>query len=278
MPLTPIDTRPLFRPLTQDIVALLRTLPATDWERPTVAGSWRVRDVVAHLLDTGLRTLTVVRDGGKGPAPDRPISNERDLGAFLNRLNDRWIRATETLSPRVLTDLYDRTSHDVAEFIESASLEGPARFAVSWAGESKSTAWFHIGREFTEIWHHGAQIRDAVGAAPFGDARWLHAVLDVAVRGLPHAYRTTAASAGRTIQFEVSGPSGGRWWLVRTDAGWDINAGVTRGPDATVSMSDEVAWRLLFNALPLAAAEPVVRLGGDTALGRPVLSARSVVL
>ena len=97
-------------------------------------------------------------------------------------------------------------------------------------------------------------------------------------RGLPHAYRTTAASAGRTIQFEVSGPSGGRWWLVRTDAGWDINAGVTRGPDATVSMSDEVAWRLLFNALPLAAAEPVVRLGGDTALGRPVLSARSVVL
>ena len=99
VPLTLIDTRPLFRPLTQDIVALLRTLPATDWERPTVAGTWRVRDVVAHLLDTGLRTLTVVRDGGKAPPPDRPISNERDLGAFLNGLNARGFELQSHSAP-----------------------------------------------------------------------------------------------------------------------------------------------------------------------------------
>jgi len=39
------------------VVQLLRTLDPADWQRPTMAGAWRVHDVVAHLLDTALRRL-----------------------------------------------------------------------------------------------------------------------------------------------------------------------------------------------------------------------------
>ena len=32
-------------------VTLLRGLTPEDWEKPTIAGSWIVRDVVAHIVD-----------------------------------------------------------------------------------------------------------------------------------------------------------------------------------------------------------------------------------
>ena len=55
LPLT--DTRSLFHPLSRELVAVLRALDAEDWHRPTAARAWRVRDVVAHLIDTALRRL-----------------------------------------------------------------------------------------------------------------------------------------------------------------------------------------------------------------------------
>ena len=40
----PIDTRPLFRPVSRSLVQLLGELPGETWERPTIAGAWVVRD------------------------------------------------------------------------------------------------------------------------------------------------------------------------------------------------------------------------------------------
>ena len=74
LPLT--DTRFFFRPLSADLVALLRTLSAEAWRRPTLAGSWLVRDVVAHLLDTTLRRALV---------PARRRRTARPAGSIRDR-------------------------------------------------------------------------------------------------------------------------------------------------------------------------------------------------
>ena len=50
-PLAPTDTRALFRPVSSELVTLLRSLEPDDWQRPTLAGTWVVRDIVAHLAD-----------------------------------------------------------------------------------------------------------------------------------------------------------------------------------------------------------------------------------
>ena len=105
-------------------------------------------------------------------------------------------------------------------------VHGPAPFAVAWAGELQSENWFDIGREFTEVWHHQQQIRMAVNAESLPDARYLHAVLEIAARGLPHAYRHVPAAAGQTVVIEVSGPSGGRWTLVSDGERWTLSRGV----------------------------------------------------
>lgn len=43
-------------------------------------------------------------------------------------------------------------------------------------------------------------------------------------------------------------------------------------------MPGEVAWRLLFNALPRSRAQAPVHVEGDAALAMPLLRARSIVV
>jgi len=275
MPLPIVDTRHAFRPLSVEIVELLRSLTPEDWQKPTIAGSWQVRDVAAHLLDTALRRLSLQRDrasGVAGPAPGQ------DFVAFINDLNAVWTRAARRLSARVLTDVYAQASLELAAFMETLDLDAPAFFAVSWAGESESRQWFDIGREFTEVWHHGAQIRDAVGAGRFSNPRWLRDVLHIAMHALPHAYRGVAAPEGAALALRITGPAAGTWTLRRDASQWTVDEGEPRDPAATVTMRDEIAWRLLFNALSDDDSLAQVHVDGGAALARPLLRARAVIV
>jgi hypothetical protein len=161
-PLAPTDTRPFFRPVARELVALLRGLPADAWDKPTVAGTWRVRDAVA--------------------------------------------------------------------------------------------------------------------APPLREPQWLHAVLLIALRGLPHAYRDVPVEPGQAIAIEITGAAGGVFTLRRNEGSWSLLAGREGGESARVSMSDDTAWRLLFNALPPGRAETLVTRDGDPALLAPLLRARSVIV
>src|SRR6266704_2045876 len=90
----PILTAHLFPKIEEMLVALLRSLTADDWERQTIAPKWKVKDVAAHLLDTQLRKLSIVRDGYVAPAP--PIT---DLVAFVDRLNQDGVSLYRRLRP-----------------------------------------------------------------------------------------------------------------------------------------------------------------------------------
>jgi uncharacterized protein (TIGR03083 family) len=277
-PLTPTDTRPFFRPLSAELSRLLRELPAAAWERPTVAGTWRVRDVAAHLLDVTLRRLSFHRDGHIPPAPEAAPRNEREFTAFINRLNRQWVESAARMSPRVLTDLLTTAGVALADFVEALPDDAPALFPVSWAGDHESPGWFDIGREFTEQWHHHSQIRDAAGAPPLREPSWLHAVLSISMRGLPHAYRHMAAQTGQTVSIEVTGPGGGLWTLRREPQTWSLWTGTVPGASAHVRLSDDTAWRLLFNALPAAQLARLLTVAGTASLVEPLTRARSVIV
>lgn len=281
MPLTRLpltDTRFLFGPVATEFVAVLDRLQPDDWLRPTIAGTWRVRDVVAHLVDGMLRRLSFHRDGLTPPRPARPLSSDRDLVEFINDLNAQWVTVANRFSPRVLTTLFSTAGSELADFMEQLPLDAPAQFPVSWAGETASEGWFDVGREFTELWHHQAQVRVAVGVDPLQDPRYLRAVLELAVRGLPHAYRNVMASEGATVALVVVGPSGGSWTLARESDRWMIWEGEAHTPDAHVTLSEDAAWRLLFNALPQADTPREVRITGNRDLALPLLASRSVIV
>jgi hypothetical protein len=276
--MAPTDTRSFFRPVVNELVDLLRGLPADAWDRATTAGAWRVRDIVAHLIDTSVRRLSFQRDRHTPPAPLQPVSSDAEFVGFINALNAEWVSASKRISTRVLTSLYAAVGTELAEFFEACSLDAPALFPVSWAGEDGDAGWLDIGREFTEQWHHQMQIRDAVNAGPLSDPAWHRAVLLIAIRGLPHAYRDAAAPSGTAVVVEIVGDAGGTFSLRRHGSRWQISSGVANDATARTVLSDDTAWRLLFNGLSRDAIGASVQTHGNVELLRPLFAARSVVV
>ncbi|HEU0298210.1 MAG TPA: maleylpyruvate isomerase family mycothiol-dependent enzyme [Longimicrobium sp.] len=275
-PLTPVYTAELFPGLLAELVGLLRGLDEADWDRPTVAGAWRVRDVAAHLLDGDLRKLSFGRDGR--PTGGGPALSYGEVMQLIQRANETGVAYARRLSPRVITDLLEVTGRWVADYVASLPPHEEAHIPVAWAGEDRSENWMDTGREYTERWHHQMQIRDALGAPGLLQRQWLHPLLELSVRALPRAYAGVDARPGTAVVLQVKAEGENTWSVVREDAGWIVFRGAAPDAAARVRMDADAAWKLLFNALPPDDARSRVAITGDAALAEPLLRARSVMV
>jgi uncharacterized protein (TIGR03083 family) len=263
----PILTGHLFAPLHDELMALLRSLTADEWLAPTVAGAWTVRDVAAHLLDTGLRRLAMHRDGYTPPTAPDAFAN--GLGGFVNGINASGVAYAQRLSPTLLIDLHDRYGPPLAEFLASLDPFAEAKWGVSWAGDERSPMWFDVARELTERWHHQQQIRDAVGRPPLYD-RYLAPVLDTFMRALPYTYRDADAPEGTTIVLRIDDAA---WSLVREDSRWQLYADAADSPATAVTMSGDRAWRVFTKQQ----IDPQAHIEGDTKYAEPLLRMIAIV-
>jgi hypothetical protein len=282
VPLPLLETAPLFAPLHAELIALLRTLKPADWERPTVAGAWRVCDVAAHLLDGDLRVLAAHRDGHV-PAPDGPVDSYADVVRLIQRLNAGGVAFGARLSPRLLVDLLEVSGRWMADFVVTLDPEAPAIFPVAWAGEATSTNRFDTAREYTERWHHHMQIREAVGSVGHSSLllapRFLLPLLETSVRVLPHAYRAVSAAVGTTVTLRLSdGARPAAWTLRREEMAWRLYSGEIADPTTIVTAPPEILWRLFFNALSVGDAADAVDVQGVAEFAEPLLRARSVMV
>jgi uncharacterized protein (TIGR03083 family) len=284
MPMTSASLRPLepvllvdrFEPLHAELISLLRGLGPDDWLRPTACALWSVRDITAHLLDDDLRRLSFHRDG-QPLAADGAIDGYASLVAMINRMNAEWVAVARRMSPRLLIELLEVTGPMVVELFRSIDPHAPAHWAVAWAGEAASEHWFDVGRDYTERWLHQQQIRDAVGAPPLTGREWLNPVLELFVRAVPVAYRAVVRGDGTALRLAIEGPAGGEWTVRREAGAWHLFAGRHPAPDATVTMSDDIAWRLFSKGLGRDAARAGVRIEGDQMLGEVMLGALGVM-
>jgi uncharacterized protein (TIGR03083 family) len=264
-----ILTTHLFRPLNDELIALLRGLSAEEWNATTVCPGWTVKDVAAHLLDSALRRLSAHRDGHALP----PAGLEGGLAQFINVMNREWVSASRRLSPRILIEMLDVHGGEMADFLMTLDPNADAIWAVSWAGEETSANWFDVARELTERWHHQQQIRDATRRPPLYDPRFFRPVIETFVRALPHTYRAVEAPAGSAVRFQIA--EVGQWSIVRNGERWIL--GEEERPLATVCMSGDTAWRLFTKGLTREAARSRVEISGDRRYGEPVLSTLAIV-
>jgi hypothetical protein len=275
-PLTPVHTAALFPALHAELIGLLRGFDAGAWEQPTIAPPWRVRDVVAHLLDGDLRKLSGGRDGH--PMTDRAICSFADVVALINEMNAAGVSYAKRLSPRVLTDLLEITGAWVSDYVAALAPHADAHIPVAWAGEHRSENWMDTGREYTERWHHQMQIREAVGAPPLFEQRWFQPVLDLSVRAFCRAYGDVPAAEGTAVVFEVNADDDYVWSVVREASGWRVARGGAAHAAAIVRVDRDTAWKLLYNALSPETVAPRVTITGERALVEPMLRARSVMV
>jgi len=273
--LPPILCAGLLRELDAALVELLRSLSANDWDARTVAGEWRVRDVAAHLLDTQLRKLSMVRDGWLVEKVE--IRSAADVGTLVQRLNREGATVFGRLSPGVITAMLEWSGEASADFHEALDPYATAAFAVSWAGESESLNWFDTAREVTERWHHQQQIRLAVDRPGIMARRLYYPVLDCFLRGLPFAFRDVAAAEGAVVRVEVSGAAGGTWFLERGPSRWDLVTDAAQ-PAARITIPQEIAWRVFTRGIGREQALAESRVEGDAELAARVLDLTSIVV
>ena len=271
----PIRCAHLLRKVDNRLLDLLRSLTAEEWDLQTVAPRWKVRDVAAHLLDTALRKLSLVRDSWF--VENVSIQSPRDVVILVDRLNEEGVKVFRRLSPSVLVDLMSIACERSADFHESLEPFARATFNVSWAGEEISLNWFDTARELTERWHHQQQIRLATGRPGIMTRELYHPVLDCFVRGLPHSYRHVDAPAGTSLLLEISGECGGTWILSKEAETWGF---MNKYPDklhCTVILPEEIAWLMFTKGIPLASVRERLKIGGNEALAAGILQLTAVV-
>ncbi len=144
----PIDVVDLLPVLDGKLIELLKSLSLDDWQKQTIAKLWTVKDVVAHLLDGNIRTLSILRDNYFGEQP--PGNSYPELVGFLNRLNADWVKAMKRTSPQMLIFLHEMTGPVFCDYFKTLNPTDGSLLAVDWAGETESKNWMEIAREYTE--------------------------------------------------------------------------------------------------------------------------------
>jgi uncharacterized protein (TIGR03083 family) len=272
-PPQPIIVTALFPQMLEELLALLAGLPPEGWGRPTVCSSWSVYDVALHLLGDDVQILSSHRDGHSLPAS---IAGWPDLVSYVNSQNALWVQAARRASPRVLIDLLRLTGTQVCEYLQTLDLHSFGG-SVSWVGPDPAPVWLDVAREYTERWHHQQHIRDAVGRPGLKQPRFLAPVLEAFMRALPRTYRGVSAPDGTSVAVTVRGESGGTWSVSREGECWVLYVGAAAEPDATVSLDQDVGWRIFTRGLAQAEAREKVAVVGDQALGLKVLDMVSII-
>jgi uncharacterized protein (TIGR03083 family) len=266
-PVDPVLTVELFPPLSDELLTVLRSIQPREWARPTICGSWSVKDVAAHLLGGNLGRLW------KSSKPSASADRDYDtLVNLINSDNESWVQAAKLISPEILIEFLELTDGHLYDLFRSRDPFEPARVPVTWAGHSQSPNWFDIAREYTEKWHHQQHIREAVGRPLLLGRKWLFPALDTFMRGMPHTYRRIEAEDSTTITVEITGEAGGGWTLLRKDRAWSLFAGLDPKAASRVRIDQDLAWRLFTKGAIREDVWRQTQIDGDQALGSQFLN------
>jgi uncharacterized protein (TIGR03083 family) len=258
------NTARLFEIERARLSELLASLEGPDWDRPSPCPGWTVLGLCSHLVSVDLGFLARRRDGYYG-TPGPADASEGEFIAWLDDLQDEWVRAARRLSPRIVADLLGWAGSQAAQTLRG---EDPRALTadVSWAGTGPAPVWLDHLRELSEYWIHRQQLLQAVGRPSDLRADLAEPVLD----GLRWAYRfrlgPVRAEPGDTVTIAITGPVTLTWHLAATPAGWEYRAAPGPRVVASLALTTEQAWRLLTSNLPAADRAGLAGSGNDAIL------------
>ncbi|WP_165977581.1 TIGR03084 family metal-binding protein [Nonomuraea diastatica] len=210
---------------TASFEALLRPLGDDDWERPTPAEGWAIRDQVSHLAwfdDAAGRAVTdpdghraALAGSGRGDGPG-DVAAGGPAGSWVDAL----VLEARGRTPADLLAWF-RTAR--ARSIEVFTTLG-ARDRVPWYGPDMSGASFVTAR-LMETWAHGQDVADALGVTRPPTARLRH-VASIGFRARPYSFAVRGLPApAEPVRAELTMPDGAMWTAGPGDA-----ESVVRGP------------------------------------------------
>jgi uncharacterized protein (TIGR03084 family) len=197
-----------------DLTGMLAPLRPGDWELPTPAAGWAIRDQVSHLA--------FFDEAATLAAADPAAFTERASGEMTRAdFTEEVAREHRGRPPAELLDWLDRARQGYLRTF--AGLDPSAR--LPWYGPPMSAA-SSVTARLMETWAHGQDIADALGVTRTPTGRLRH-VAHLGVRTIGFSFLTHGQPMpAAPIRVELTAPDGTAWtWgppdasdLVRGDA------------------------------------------------------------
>jgi uncharacterized protein (TIGR03084 family) len=194
---------------------IVAAITDADWDEPTPADGWTVRDQISHLHYFDDRATLAATD------PDA-FKRWRDAEATAQLTAEETadVAVGRALDPADLLALWRRGRGSMIEVFEG--LDAKAR--IPWFGPDMSAVSFATAR-LMETWAHGQDVVDAVGVERAATDRLKH-ICHIGVRALPYAYTVNRREVPtEPVRVEIKAPSGDTWTWGPEDA-----ANIVRGP------------------------------------------------
>jgi uncharacterized protein (TIGR03084 family) len=180
--------------------AVLASLAADDWARPTPADGWTVTDQVTHLAYFDDVTRLSVTD------PERFQADADQLVAGGTDFPDRVAAQYRGTPPAELLTWFDRSR---AELTQTFLAADPA-VRLPWFGPPMSLA-SSVTARIMETWAHGQDVLDTFGIDRVPTARLRH-VADIGIRALRYSYAVRGLDLpADPIRVELTAPDGPAW-------------------------------------------------------------------
>jgi uncharacterized protein (TIGR03084 family) len=183
-----------------DLRSILTGIAEEDWELPTPAAGWTIRDQISHLayFDGAARLSMVDPDAFRAARAEAVADIEKFVDATL--AYGRGIPGSELL---------DRFSEERRSLVEAARAV-PDGVRIPWYGPDMAVA-SSVTARIMETWAHGQDVADALGVTRPPTDRLRH-VCDIGIRARPFSYRSRGLEPPDTpLRVELVAPDGSVW-------------------------------------------------------------------
>ncbi len=190
-----------------DLVAILAPAAPAQWELPTPAAGWAVRDQVSHLAYFDETAVVSAID------PERFTREAAAMMSLGDDFTESVARAHRGDDPAGLLAWFQRAR---AEYLRVFAGLDPA-LRLPWYGPPMSAA-SSVTARLMETWAHGQDIADAVGVSRAPTVRLRHvAHLGVVTREFAFRLRGLPVPEG-PVRVELAAPDGSVWTWGPPDA------------------------------------------------------------
>lgn len=186
--------------------AVLDRIPPKEWDEPTHAVGWMVRDQVTHLAFFDEKAAQSIRN---------PAAFAAELNALdsLPDQEERYLRQGRGMTHVALLEWWHRASADLIEVARTLD----AKTRMPWYGPDMNGISFITAR-LMETWSHGLDVVDAVHEDRPDTDRLRHvAFLGVRTRAFSYTNRGLAVPE-TPVRVELTVPGGGIWVFGDQDA------------------------------------------------------------
>ena len=181
--------------------AVLARMSDAQWDRPSHAPGWMVRDQVTHLAHSDEAAALALADG---PAFRATVAAR--AGGDRAAYEQRYLSRGRAMTPLALLAWW----REAAATLVAAARSVDARARVPWYGPEMGAVSFVTAR-LMETWSHGLDVVDAVGIARPDTDRLRHVVF-IGVRTRVFSYVNRGLPADDTpVYVELTAPSGAKW-------------------------------------------------------------------